>query len=237
MPFKPTLNAFEKAPAPDRPALEARALTERDQSPSNSGRMETYPRPTRTPPAPATAHPLYRKGALHLVRAYVIWIYITEEGKMNESYESAYDALVHMGPELTEFVTEDELQKLVDGRLAPAEIADRYYDEMGIADGMTLVETNEAETRSDLLMFVRHGIEVEIEQRKQQAIDDAATAAVQTLATITASEQRLTAAIHREKMEFVAEARRHGAAKGAIAEALGITRPTLDKWIADYERD
>src|SRR5690606_21944043 len=57
-PRKPAPNAFEKAPAPALPALDAREDAVRDQSPSNSGRMDTYPRPTRTPPA-ATAHPRY----------------------------------------------------------------------------------------------------------------------------------------------------------------------------------
>jgi hypothetical protein len=150
---------------------------------------------------------------------------------MNTTYDSAYDALVHLGPDLTEFVTADELQQLVDGRIAPAVIADRYYAEMGIDDGMTIVATSEAETRADLLMFVRHGIETEVEHRQQQASDDAATAAVRNIAALVAAEKRLNAAIHRDKMALVAEARRHGAPKWTIAGALDVSRPTLDAWL------
>ena len=147
------------------------------------------------------------------------------------AYETPTDALVHMGPGLEDFVTPDELDQLIDGTLAPAVIAARYFDEMGIADGMIDLATDEGESLADLLSFVRFETESAIEMRKQVARDDAMCAKLTEIAALVAAEKRAVDRTHQDKLTLAQQAFDRGATKAAVAYALGISRPTLDSWL------
>lgn len=145
-----------------------------------------------------------------------------------ETHPTPSDALFHLGPDLPNYVTPAELDQLIDGTLAPAVIADRYYDDMGIADGEVNVATDEAESRADLLDFVRGEIADAIQQRKDIARDEAMDEELQKLRT---HDNRA----HAEKLAIIDNAQSLGATKAAIATTLGISRVTLDKMLR--ERD
>ncbi|MFG3136149.1 hypothetical protein ACGFZA_07985 [Streptomyces sp. NPDC048211] len=145
-----------------------------------------------------------------------------------EPYSTPSDALMHLGPGLPDYVTPAELDQLIDGTLAPAVIADRYYDDMGIADGEVNVGTDEAESRADLLGFVRGEIADAIQQRKDIARDEAMDEELQKLRT---HDNRA----HAEKLDIIDNAQALGATKAAIAHTLGISRVTLDKMLRERE--
>lgn len=153
---------------------------------------------------------------------------------MTKTYDDIIDLLQHEGPGLQDYVTPEQLQQLIDGTLPPADIADNYQADL---DDSTLVAvaTDDATTRADLLDWIRSEIECAIWQRKQAARDDAMCAALDDIAATTATEKRVLDEIHKEKLALIAEAQRHGATKSALADALGISRPTLDKWLAEQE--
>ncbi|MFC1410394.1 hypothetical protein ACEZCY_14125 [Streptacidiphilus sp. N1-12] len=141
------------------------------------------------------------------------------DSRFTRTYDSAPEAIMHVGSTLQDFVTASELDALIGGTLAPAVIAERYYEDMAIGepDGARIA-TDDAQTRSDLLDFVRYEISIAIEQRRE----DAAEAALAELRERDARTGQL-----------VAQALHSGASKRAVAEALDISRPTLDKMIAD----
>jgi len=144
------------------------------------------------------------------------------------SYPTPSDALIHLGPGLQDYVTPAELDQLIDGTLAPAVIADRYYDDMGIADDMYRVDTDESESRTDLLEFVRSEIDGAIEQRKNTARDEAMNRELDKL-------RRHDDRAHAEKLATIENAQSLGATKAAIAHTLGISRVTLDKMLRERE--
>lgn len=145
-----------------------------------------------------------------------------------EPYPTPSDALFHLGPDLPNYVTPAELDQLIDGTIAPAVIADRYYDDMGIADGSVHVATDEVASRSDLLDFVRSEIQDAIQQRKDIARDEAMDRELDKL-------RRHDDKAHTEKLTIIETAQSLGATKAAIAHTLGISRVTLDKMLR--ERD
>lgn len=151
-----------------------------------------------------------------------------------KTYETIIDLLHFEGPGLQDYVTAERLQQLIDGTLAPAAIADEYLADLADST-LVAVATTEAETRTDLLTWIRWEIEIAVEQRKQQARDDAMVVSLNDLQAMATAEKRILAAVHADKVTLIAEARRHGASKAAIADALGISRPTLDKWLNDQE--
>lgn len=155
-----------------------------------------------------------------------------------KTYDTIIDLLTMEGPGLQDHLHgTDRLQQLIDGTLAPGVIADEYLDELAFSEetGHCKVTTSPEKTRADLLDWIRNEIDIAIQQRKQTARDDAMCAALDDIAAITAAEKRALDKSHEDKIALIAEAQRHGASKGAIANALGISRPTLDKWLAEKE--
>lgn len=147
-----------------------------------------------------------------------------------KTYENIIDLLNHEGPGLQDYVTPDELNQLINGTLAPAVIVDRYMTDYDVAV-LTEVETDDSETRADLLSWIRWEIGIAIEQRKQAAHDDLVQSNLNGLRSMANAEKRLAGFIHREKLGSARRTLELGATKGAVADALGISRPTLDAWL------
>ncbi len=145
------------------------------------------------------------------------------------SFDTIIDLLNHRGPGLQDYVTPDELDQLIAGTIAPAIIGDRYLADL--ADSSYSVRATETETRADLLLWIQGEIEIEIEERAE----DAVLRVLEELADIAHEEKLAASETHRRKMTAVAEAQDKGATKGAIARNLGISRPTLDAWIRDRD--
>lgn len=145
-----------------------------------------------------------------------------------KTYADIIELLTFEGPGLQDYVTPAELDQLIDGSLAPAVIADRYLDDL---DGSTLVsvETDTDETRADALAWIRSEIEIAIEQRNEDARDDA----LASLAEFAAAEDRLKNKVHGRRMALIAKAQEAGNTKDSIAKSLGISRPTLNQWLTD----
>ncbi|WP_432053755.1 hypothetical protein [Streptomyces sp. bgisy022] len=148
-----------------------------------------------------------------------------------KTYTTIVDLLHYEGPGLQDYVTTDELDRLIDGTLAPAVIADRYIDDL-VHSTLVSVETGEAETRSDLLSWIRSEIEIAIEQRQEIAREEAQQRKLDAIRNVIATEKRLTGLIHYRKSELIREAREMRIPKAAIADALEVSRPTLDKWLS-----
>ncbi|MFC8447657.1 hypothetical protein [Kitasatospora sp. NPDC057223] len=143
------------------------------------------------------------------------------------TYATADDALAYEGPGLADFVTPDELNQLIDGTLAPATITTRYIEHITTQTNYTVTDDADA-MHADLLGFIRTEIDIAIGHREQEALDAA------TQKTLDELREHERASLHK-KMELIAAARSRTASKGAIANALGISRPTLDKMLKDQE--
>ncbi|MFD4596716.1 hypothetical protein ACFWPQ_01660 [Streptomyces sp. NPDC058464] len=151
-----------------------------------------------------------------------------------KTYADVADLLNFEGPGLQDYVTADELNELIDGTLAPAVVVDRYLEDLTIG-GKLQVATDEATTRADLLLWIRMEIECAIGQRQQIARDDAMLAKLDEIKTLVAAEERAAARTHQDKLTLARQAFDRGATKAAAAEALGISRPTLDAWLKQAE--
>lgn len=147
-----------------------------------------------------------------------------------KTYEDIIELLVMEGPGLQDYVTDAELNQLIDGTLAPGIIADRYIEDLHDSD-VVAVKTGDATTRADLLGWIRSELEIAEEQRREDRVDDT----LGKLRAHAAAEARRQLVQRTHKMALIASARMDGATKDSIAKALGVSRPTLDKWIADYK--
>ncbi|MET8694670.1 hypothetical protein ABZV65_19255 [Streptomyces bauhiniae] len=146
------------------------------------------------------------------------------------TYATVIDLLNHEGPGLQDYVTADELDQLLAGTLPHGLIADRYLDDLDFTN-LVAVETDKTATRADLLTWIGGELEVAAEQRAEDAAND-------TLAQLRAHN---AAQARRERLALdsrdalIARAKENGATKDAIARSLGISRPTLDKWLQDQK--
>jgi predicted DNA-binding transcriptional regulator AlpA len=140
-----------------------------------------------------------------------------------KTYDSIADLLNFEGPSLQDYVSAEQLDQLVAGTLAPAAIADEYLADLEASTYAT-VTTNPEDTRVDLLAWIRSEIEIAIDQRNEDNRDE-------TLAKLATFDDKA----HAEKMKLIAQARRQNATKAAIAQNLGISRPTLDKLLGEQE--
>ncbi|MFF4146946.1 hypothetical protein ACFY0A_37735 [Streptomyces sp. NPDC001698] len=148
------------------------------------------------------------------------------------TYADVIELLNVEGPGLQDFVTPAELDQLLDGTLAHGVIADRYMKEL--ADNASVaVETSEAETRADLLSWIRWELEVAVEQHHDAATEQAQQNKLDAIRKVAAVEKRFASLAHFRKGELVLEACQMRIPKAAIADALDVSRPTLDKWITD----
>ncbi|MER6601222.1 hypothetical protein [Streptomyces parvus] len=144
------------------------------------------------------------------------------------TYATIIDLLQMEGPGLADYVTTDELNQLLDGTLPHGLIADRYIDDLDFTNLVT-VETDKAATRADLLTWIGWELEVAAQYRAEDAAEDAA-AALRAHAAAQARQERIAL---NGRDAIIERARENGATKDAIAKALQISRPTLDKWIQD----
>ncbi|MGW8702847.1 hypothetical protein ACWGOK_39080 [Streptomyces eurythermus] len=151
-----------------------------------------------------------------------------------KTYASIDELLTFEGPGLQDYVTPAELDQLIDGTLAPAVIADRYTEDL-VNTTLVAVETDEATTRADLLSWIRYEIDGAVEQRKEIAREEAGQRKLDAIRKVVATEKRLTGLIDFRKAELILEAREMGIQKAAIADALEVSRPTLDKMISRVE--
>lgn len=147
-----------------------------------------------------------------------------------KTYADIIDLLNFEGPGLQDYVTPDELDQLLDGTLPVAAIADRYMEDLDFTT-VVAVSTDPAQTRADLLTWIRWEIETAIEQRKEYAGEDAALSRLRAVAATEARQQKMAFG---GKLGSILRAR-PTATKDAIAKTLGISRPTLNQWLADQE--
>lgn len=147
-----------------------------------------------------------------------------------KTYADIIDLLNHEGPGLADYVTADELDQLLAGTLPHGEIADRYLDDLRDST-LVAVRTGDAATRADLLTWITWELEVAAEYRAQDIADEAVAA----LHAHTAAEAKQARVALESRDALIAKAREKGAQKNAIAAALHVSRPTLDKWL--QERD
>lgn len=145
-----------------------------------------------------------------------------------KTYATIIDLLNHEGPGVADYVTPDELNQLLDGTLPHGEIADRYLDDLRDST-LVAVTTNDATTRADLLTWIGWELEVAAEFRAE----DAANEAVATLRAHTAAQAKQERVALDSRDALIAKARKNGAQKNEIAEALKVSRPTLDKWLQE----
>jgi transposase-like protein len=137
--------------------------------------------------------------------------------------------LIHMdGPTLQDYVTPDELDQLIDGTLPHAVIADRYISDYG-----TQVTESAQDSFADLLAWIPMEIECAVQQRKEIASEEAAAGKLRELKAHAEAEDRHERISRAYKLTLIEQARESGIHKSEIAEALGISRPTLDKWIQE----
>jgi aryl carrier-like protein len=184
-------------------------------------------RPSGLPPASA-AKLFYIQRA-----ADVRWLYVAREGTM-KTYESIIDLLNHEGPGLQDYVSAEQLNQLIDGTLPLASVADEYLADLA-GNSLVSVETDAPSTRADLLTWIRWEIETAIEQRAEDAHDSLVQSNLDGIRAMVRAEKRLGGFIHREKIGSARRTLELGATKGAVADALGISRPTLDAWLKDSE--
>lgn len=149
-----------------------------------------------------------------------------------KTYATIDELLAFEGPGLQDYVTPAELGQLIDGALPHSDIADRYMDDL-VHSTLVAVETDEATTRADLLDWIRYEIGIAVEQRKEIAREDAEQRKLDDMRKVVATEKRFAELIRRRKADLITEAREMGIQKAAIANALQISRPTLDKWLQD----
>ncbi|MEU9470401.1 hypothetical protein AB0D78_28050 [Streptomyces avermitilis] len=147
-----------------------------------------------------------------------------------KTYATIIDLLNHEGPGLQDYATPAELDQLLDGTLPHGLIADRYMEDLDWTD-LVAVTTDKATTRADLITWIGWELEVAIEQRAQDAADDALAA----LGAHVAAQARRDGIALDGRDALIEKARKNGATKDAIAKSLGISRPTLDKWLQDQK--
>lgn len=145
-------------------------------------------------------------------------------------FASIIDLIHFDGPTLQDYVTPDELDQLIDGTLPHAVIADRYISDYG-----SQVSESIEESHADLLTWIPMEIECAIQQRKDVAREEAAAAKLQELKAHAAAEDRHERISRAFKLTLIEQARENGAQKNEIAATLGISRPTLDKWLQEQE--
>lgn len=150
------------------------------------------------------------------------------------TYATIIDLLQMEGPGLQDYVTPTELNELLAGTLNHGYIADRYIDDLKRST-KARVATDDDTTRADLLTWIRWELEVAVEQRDEVAREEAQQNKLDAMRKVVAVEERYTGLIHFRKSELIAEAREMGIQKNAIADALGVSRPTLDAWIRERE--
>ncbi len=129
---------------------------------------------------------------------------------------------------LAEDVSADEMRALKDGAIPIAEIADRYMEDID----HDRVGTDEATTRTDLLSWISSEIEGSREMDRQAAKDDVMCAALAEIKSYAEYKKSVEARMQATLVELLLSARGASATKGAIADAAGISRPTLDAWLA-----
>ncbi|MEU1800916.1 helix-turn-helix domain-containing protein [Streptomyces sp. NPDC019937] len=146
------------------------------------------------------------------------------------AHTNIIDLLNFEGPGLQDFVTPEELDQLLAGTLPHGDIADRYMEQI---DFTTLVtsETDALQTRADLLTWIGWELEVAAQQRIEDAPDNT-LAALRAHAAAQARHETIALA---DREALIRRARSNGDTKDAIAKNLGISRPTLDKWLRDQE--
>lgn len=147
-------------------------------------------------------------------------------------YATIIDLLQMEGPGLQDYVTPTELNELLSGILNHGYIADRYLDDLKRSTKVR-VATDEDTTRADLLTWIRWELEVAVEQRDEDAKEEAQQNKLDAMRKVVDAEERFVGRIHHRKAELIAEAREMGIQKAAIADALKVSRPTLDKWIQE----
>jgi hypothetical protein len=152
-----------------------------------------------------------------------------------DAYETVTDLLIHQGPGLQDFVTAGQLDQLIDGTLPPSVIVDQYMLEIedSINLGSVSIASNETEMRTDLLDWVRAETLAAIDQRKHIARDDAMAAKLDEISALVQEEERAIAQAQESKLTLARQALDRGATKAAVAAALRISRPTLDKWLSE----
>ncbi|GAA1888534.1 hypothetical protein GCM10009837_08000 [Streptomyces durmitorensis] len=148
-----------------------------------------------------------------------------------KTYADIIDLLNYEGPGLQDYVTPAELDQLLIGTLPLGSIADRYLDDLKHTE-LVRVATDETATRSDLLTWIGWELEVAGQQRAEDAAEDV----LAQLRAHTAAQARQERVALDGRDVLIARAKENGATKDAIAKSLGISRPTLDKWMQD-QRD
>lgn len=151
-----------------------------------------------------------------------------------KTYETIIDLLNFEGPGLQDYVTAEELDQLIDGTLAPVVIAYRYIEDLADSP-LVAVETGQDTTRRDLITWIRWEIDGAVEQRKQIARDEAMCAKLAEIETLVAAEKQAADQFRQDKLILARQAFDRGATKGAVADALGVSRPTLDAWLKQAE--
>lgn len=147
-----------------------------------------------------------------------------------KTYDSIIDLLQMEGPGLADYVSADQLTQLICGTLAPATIADAYLNDLAHSESAT-VATDDAQTRTDLLMWIRWEIEAAIAFRAEEAQANLIEHNLGVLRSMATAEKRLKGLIHIGKVESAQRAIAVGATKAAVADALNVSRPTLDAWL------
>lgn len=150
------------------------------------------------------------------------------------TYATIIDLLQMEGPGLQDYVTPTELNELLSGTLNHGYIADRYLDDLKHSTKVR-VATDEDTTRADLLTWIRWELEVAVEQRDEDAKEEAQQNKLAAMRKVVEVEERFVGLIHHRKAELIAEAREMGIQKAAIADALKVSRPTLDKWLQEQQ--
>lgn len=145
-----------------------------------------------------------------------------------KTYADIIDLLNHEGPGLADYVTPGQLDQLLDGALPRGVIADQYLADLQDSS-VVAVRTDEDATRTDLLTWIGWELEVAAQYRAEDAAEDAATA-LRAHAAAQARQERIALD---SRDALIEKARENGATKDAIARALQISRPTLDKWLQD----
>ncbi|HVL23253.1 MAG TPA: hypothetical protein VM450_04165 [Thermomicrobiales bacterium] len=150
------------------------------------------------------------------------------------TYATIIDLLQMEGPGLQDYVTPDELNQLLNGALPHGLIADRYIADLKHSEKAS-VATDDDTTRADLLTWIGWELEIAVEQRDEDAKEQAQHNKLDAMRKVADAEERFVGLIHHRKAELIGEARGMGIQKAAIADALNISRPTLDKWIQDQQ--
>ncbi|MFF9309874.1 hypothetical protein ACF1BS_03095 [Streptomyces sp. NPDC014748] len=145
-------------------------------------------------------------------------------------FVSIIDLIHFSGPTLQDYVGPDELDQLIDGTLPHAVIANRYISDYG-----TQVIESAEESLADLLAWIPMEIECAIQQRKEFASEESMAGKLRELKAHAEAEDRHERISRAYKLTLIEQARQTGAQKNDIAATLGISRPTLDKWLQEQE--